>query len=130
MTQTEIDAFHAELTDGDRAIADLLRREIDAALGADSGRVWHGHPVWFLDDNPIVGYSRLKNAIRLHFWSGASFTSSGLTPFGKFKSAEARYQTAADVDVDALRAWLAEAPNVQWDYKNIYKRKGRLERLV
>ncbi len=29
----------------------------------------------------------------------------------------------------ALRRWLAKARDIQWDYKNIVRRKGRLERL-
>jgi hypothetical protein len=35
----------------------------------------------------------------------------------------------AQIDGTKLRAWLAESRRVQWDYKNIMKRKGRLERL-
>jgi hypothetical protein len=85
--------------------------------------------VWFLDGNPIVGYSRLKNCIRLLFWSGQSFKENGLEKEGSFKAAEARYTAADQVDAERLRRWLAEAREIQWDYKNIVRRKGRLERL-
>ena len=87
------------------------------------------HPVWFLDGNPVVGYSKLKGGVRLLFWSGQSFASPGLRPEGKFKAAEARFASADQIDVAALRGWLRECREIQWDYKNIVRRKGVLERL-
>jgi hypothetical protein len=113
----------------DRVICDLLAREIDRALPEAENKVWHRHPVWFLDGNPVAGYGKLKSCIRLLFWSGQSFDEPGLTNEGSFKAAEARYTGAAQVDVEALRRWLGKARDIQWDYKNIVKRKGRLERL-
>ncbi len=85
--------------------------------------------MWFLEGNPIVGYSKLKDCVRLLFWSGQSFEEDGLKKEGKFKAAEARYTTCDQVDTEKLRRWLAEAQDIQWDYKNIVRRKGRLERL-
>lgn len=113
----------------DQQICALLAQEIDNALPDAQNRVWHAHPVWFLDGNPIVGYSKLKGCIRLLFWSGQSFASPALKAEGKFKAAEARFVTVDQIDVVALRAWLAESRDIQWDYKNIVRRKGRLERL-
>lgn len=113
----------------DRAICDLLARQIDQALPEAENRIWHAHPVWFLDGNPVVGYSKLKDGVRLLFWSGQSFQSGGLKKEGTFKAAEARFTAAEQVDADLLGRWLAEAREVQWDYKNIVRRKGRLERL-
>lgn len=85
-------------------------------------------PVWFLDGNPIVGYHKLKDGIRLLFWSGQSFKVPGLVPEGSFKAAEARFIDAKDIKLAALRRWLAESKKIQWDYKNIVKRKGKLVR--
>lgn len=113
----------------DKTICDLLAREIDRALPEAENRIWHRHPVWFLDGNPVVGYSKLKTCIRLLFWSGQSFDEDGLQPEGSFKAAEARYTDAAQVDVKALQRWLGKARDIQWDYKNIVKRRGVLERL-
>ncbi|MEZ5439827.1 MAG: DUF1801 domain-containing protein [Lysobacteraceae bacterium] len=113
----------------DRAICEFLATEIDAALPEAENKVWHAHPVWFLDGNPIVGYSKLKGCVRLLFWSGQSFETEGLSKEGKFKAAEARYQSVEDIDTERLRAWLAESRNIQWDYKNLVRRKGLLERL-
>lgn len=124
-----IDAYDQRLSPPDQAIASRLRSEIVAALPDADGKVWHGHPVWFLDGNPVVGYSRLKDCIRLLFWSGQGFGEAALLPEGKFKAAEARLADVADIDPDDLRRWLGKARAVQWDYKNIVKRKGVLERL-
>lgn len=113
----------------DRAICDLLANEIDRALPEAGNKVWHAHPVWFLDGNPVAGYSKLKSCIRLLFWSGQSFDEPGLQPEGSFKAAEARYGSVAEVDIATLHRWPGKARDIQWDYKNIVKRKGRLERL-
>lgn len=130
MAHPTIEAYHDAQAGDDRDICSRLRLEIDAALPDAESRIWHAHPVWFLDGNPIVGYSKLKDGVRLLFWSGQSFASVGLAPSGTFKAAEARFTQADEIDREALRRRLAEARTVQWDYKNIVKRKGRLERLV
>lgn len=121
--------YNAALPPRDRAIAESLATAIDEALPDAENKVWHAHPVWFLDGNPIVGYHKLKDCVRLLFWSGESFTSPGLAKEGGFKTAGARYTDVAQIDDEALMLWLTESRDVQWDYKNIVKRKGRLERL-
>lgn len=126
---TTIAAYHRAQTKDDKAICDLFKKEIDAALPKAESKVWHGHPVWFLDGNPIVGYHKLKDCVRILFWSGQSFEEDGLAPEGSFKAAEARYTTPKDVKVGALRRWLAKSKKIQWDYKNIVKRRGVLERI-
>lgn len=130
MKPDSIEDYHAAQSGTDRVICDALREEIDRALPDAESKIWHAHPVWFLDGNPVTGYSRLKSGIRLLFWSGQSFATPGLAPEGKFKAAEKRLNSLADLDHGLLRQWLCEARNTQWDYKNIVKRKGRLERLV
>ena len=129
MAHGTIDDFHAAQDAETCRVCEVLREEIDRALPKAEAKVWHAHPVWFLDGNPIVGYSRLKDGVRLMFWSGQSFAAPGLAPTGSFEAAEARYAGVGDIDRGALRLWLAEAPTIQWDYKNIAKRKGVLERL-
>lgn len=113
----------------DREICNLLAREIDHNLPEAENKIWHAHPVWFLDGNPIVGYSKLKNCVRLLFWSGQSFEEEELKGEGSFKAAEARYTAVGQVNAQNLERWLAKARNIQWDYKNLIGRKGRLERL-
>lgn len=113
----------------DRRICELLAAEIDRALPEAENKVWHGHPVWFLDGNPVAGYSKLKGGVRLLFWSGQSFEEKELKPEGSFKAAEVRFTCADQVNRKNLARWLAKAREIQWDYKNIVRRKGRLARL-
>ena len=122
-------AYNDALTPADKAICDLLAAEIDRALADAENRIWHRNPVWFLDGNPVAGYDKLKHCVRLLFWSGQSFDEDGLKNEGSFKAAEARYIDVAQVDVEALQRWLGKARDIQWDYQNIVKRKGNLERL-
>lgn len=121
--------FNEAQAPNDRAICQLLAEQIDRNLPEAENKIWHAHPVWFLDGNPIVGYSKLKNCVRLLFWSGQSFEEEGLKKEGSFKAAEARYTAADQVDTERLGRWLAEARDIQWDYRNLTRRKGRLERL-
>lgn len=120
--------YNEALPPAERKVCALLAKEIERALPDAENKVWHAHPVWFLDGNPVVGYSRLKDGVRLLFWSGQSFAQKGLRKEGSFKAAETRYGSADEVDTERLRRWLAEARDVQWDYKNIVRRRGRLVR--
>jgi hypothetical protein len=110
-------------------ICEALAHEIDRALPDAENKLWHGHPVWFLDGNPVVGYSKAKVGVVLLFWSGQSFDEEGLKREGSFKAAEARYTSADQVDKRSLQRWLAKARDIQWDYKNIVRNKGQLARL-
>lgn len=114
---------------GEAEICQLLAIEIDKTLPEAESKIWHRHPVWFLDGNPVAGYSKLKAGIRLLFWSGQSFDEPGLTNEGSFKAAEMRYTSLQEINKKDLVRWLKKARAIQWDYKNIVKRKGKLERL-
>lgn len=125
-----IKAYNAAQNAGDKKICRLLAEELSAHLPDAENKVWHAHPVWFLDGNPIVGYSKLKDGIRLMFWSGASFDEDGLKPgTGKFKDASITYTSEEEINTKDLKRWLSKSKKIQWDYKNIVKRKGKLERL-
>lgn len=128
MNQDIID-FNNSKEAPDKTICDLLAEEINTALPEAESKIWHGSPVWFLEGNPVAGYDKLKSCVRLLFWSGQSFDEAGLNNEGSFKAAEARYTKAEDVNIEDLRRWLKKAEQIQWDYKNIVKRKGVLERL-
>ncbi|KPA99864.1 DUF1801 domain-containing protein [Ahrensia marina] len=122
--------YNRGLENGEQDICDLLAETIDRNLPEADAKVWHGHPVWFLDDNPTVGYSKQKRGIRLMFWSGASFDEPQLNVIGgKFKDASIFYCSADEVDVADLERWHGQCRNIAWDYKNIAKRKGVLEKL-
>lgn len=124
-----IQNYNDTQTEADKAICNKLFEAINRALPEAESKIWHAHPVWFLDGNPIAGYSKLKNCIRLLFWSGQSFEEPGLQNEGSFKAAEKRYTSTDEVNTANLERWLAKARNIQWDYKNLIKRKGVLERL-
>jgi len=124
----EIEKYNALQTEEDRNICIILMNEINQCLTNAECKIWHGNPVWFLEGNPIVGYSKLKSDVQLLFWSGASFEEN-LRNVGKHKAAEVRYTNVRQIDMDDLTRWLNKSKEIQWDYKNIVKRQGALERL-
>lgn len=125
----DILAYNSALGESEKEICQILSNKIQRNLPEAENKIWHGHPVWFLDGNPIVGYSKLKNCIRLLFWSGQSFEEKDLQKEGSFKAAEIRYTSVEQINTKNLKRWLKKAKEIQWDYKNIVKRKGKLLRL-
>lgn len=124
----EIQAYNNQQTISDKAICELLSKTIEGGLNEAESRIWHAHPVWFLDGNPIVGYSKQKAGWRLMFWSGADFEEEKLNVKGKkFKDASIFYTTVEDIDAKDIKRWLKKSRAIQWDYKNIVKRKGLLK---
>lgn len=114
----------------DAEICNLLSAGINLQLSETESKIWHAHPVWFIAGNPIVGYSKLKAGIRLMFWSGADFDEAELKPgTGKFKDASITYTEIEQVDLNDLAQWIEKSKVIQWDYKNVMKRKGVLVRL-
>lgn len=125
----DIRAYNASLEAVDKKICALLAKEIDAGLPDAESKIWHRTAVWFIEGNPVVGYSKRKTGVQLLFWSGQSFEEEGLKPEGNFKAAEARYENVNEINSKDLKRWLKKAKKIQWDYKNIVKRKGKLVRL-
>lgn len=127
---SDIISYNQTQSPQEAAICDLLTSIIDQELPEATGKLWHAHPVWFLDDNPTVGYSKQKGGIRLMFWSGADFEEDALNVLGgKFKDASIFYNDPKQVNVEDLKRWLDKSKRIQWDYKNLIKRKGKLEKL-
>lgn len=122
----DITAYNQALAGEDLKICELLAQEIDNGLPEAESKVWHAHPVWFLNGNPIVGYAKRKANIQLLFWSGQSFDEPALEVEGTFKAAQKRYTSVDEIDTVALQRWLMKARKIQWDYKNIVKNKGIL----
>ena len=126
----EIKAYNNKQTPKEKRICNTLAEEIDSNLKDAESKIWHSHPVWFLDGNPVVGYSKQKDGIRLMFWSGESFEEENLKPgTGKFKDASIFYTSVEQIKVKDIKRWLKKSKDIQWEYKNIVKRKGKLERL-
>ncbi len=127
--QEEIKLYNTALPTTDKEICDALYEVISKALPKAENKIWHRHPVWFIDGNPVVGYSKLKNYVCLLFWSGQSFDEPTLKVEGSFKAAQMHYTSAEQINIKDLKRWLVKCQKIQWDYKNIVKRKGVLERL-
>lgn len=130
--QKDIQQYHDKLAPEDKEICEHLYTIITEIYKSNSeieAKVWHAHPVWFFKGNPIVGYSKLKDSVRLLFWSGQSFDEPNLQKEGSFKAAEARYTDVSEVNIVDLKRWLKKAIEMQWDYKNIVKRRGVLVKL-
>jgi hypothetical protein len=125
-----IQAYNQGHQSRDQQICDLLATLISEALPEAENKIWHAHPVWFIDENPIVGYSKQQKGIRLMFWSGADFEEPALNvKGGKFRDVSIFYTAIEEIEVASLLRWLKKSREIQWDYKNLVKRKGRLERL-
>lgn len=124
----DVAAYDASLSVDDRALCEALAAMIVDALPESESKVWHRHPVWFLDGNPIVGYHRLASGVRVLFWSGQSFPTPGLAKSGSFKAAEFFPGSIEALAEAPFTAWLRESRDVQWDYKNIMKNK-KLEKI-
>ena len=125
---SEIEKYNALQTESDQMICNRLMDVINSNLTLAESKIWHGSPVWFIDGNPIVGYSKLKSSIQLLFWSGTSFEDN-LRPIGKFMAADIRYNDAAEINIEDLTRWLQKSKVIQWDYKNIVQHQGVLGRL-
>ncbi len=124
---TTVSEYNELQTENIRDICDFLKLNIDKHLNKSESKIWHGSPVWFIDENPIVSYSvRKSGKVSLMFFSGQSFEEIDLKPEGKFKAAEILYTDINEVNETHLERWLKKSTEIQWDYKNIVKNKGKL----
>ena len=127
---TEIQNYNQQFSSDDREIVEKLVKIINENLPEAENKIWHSHPVWFLKGNPIVGYSKQKAGMRLMFWSGKSFEDEKLNILGgKFQDASIFFNSVEEINENDLKKWLQKSREIQWDYKNIVKRKGQLLRL-
>ena len=125
-----IQNYNQQFSSDDREIVEKLVKIINENLPEAENKIWHSHPVWFLEGNPIVGYSKQKAGMRLMFWSGKSFEEEKLNILGgKFQDASVFFNSVEEINENDLKNWLQKSREIQWDYKNIVKRKGELLRL-
>lgn len=126
----EIQKYNGSQTESDQEICSKLSELITDYLSFTEAKIWHAHPVWFIDGNPIVGYSKQKKGIRLMFWSGKSFQEDKLNVEGvKFQDSSIFYNDVAEIIDEDLLRWLKKSENIQWDYQNLIKRKGELIKI-
>lgn len=105
----DIESYHRNLPADDKKLCKTLFNLIGTGLPESEPKVWHGHPVWFLAGNPVVGYSLKKSGIEILFWSGQSFKTTGLRPIGKFKAAAYGLSSEVEIETNKLLAWLNES---------------------
>lgn len=128
---TSIQKYNESQEPNEKAICEFLMHQLQIGLPDAESKIWHAHPVWFLDGNPIVGYSKQKAGVRLMFWSGADFDEDELIRgTGKFKDASITYTDCSQINVNSLQRWISKSREIQWDYKHIVKRKGKLLRIA
>jgi hypothetical protein len=108
-THESIGVYESKLLPELAQVARALRAEIERALPAASSKVWHGHPVWFDGDNPVVGYDARKSAVALLFWNGQELGEPALVPVGKHRAAVIEYVTVEDIDHTVLQRCLDKA---------------------
>ena len=106
-----------------RSICDVLQELIESVLPKASPKVWHGGPVWFIDDNPVVGYKASKHAVTLLFWNGQAFDDPGLKTVGKHRAAQTVFKDVAEIDSKLIRRWLKKSKS------NVLDSKALMERL-
>jgi len=126
MATTPIAEYNAHQSESSKAICELLAAEIDATLIDASSKLFHANPVWFLNDNPIVGYDVADDHVNVLFWSGQDFTTPGLSAAGKFKAAGIKYASINDIQIETLRSWLKESIETQWNYRDLRQNNGEL----
>jgi len=110
-----------------RTICDRLRELIDSALPRATSKIWHGGPVWFIGENPVVGYDAKAKGVSLLFWNGQAFDEADLKPVGKYRAAQALVTDAADIEPRTIRRWLQKARTDVFDsvgfFKNLREKK-------
>jgi hypothetical protein len=106
-----------------------LRAEIERALPEATSKVWHGAPVWFVGDTPVVGYTvPAKGGVALLFWNGQAFGDPELKPMGKFTAAQILFENVTEIKLTPLRRWLKKAGTELWDVTSIRSRRAGVKK--
>jgi hypothetical protein len=122
MSKDPISAYDKAQTSAQATICASLRKTFDAALPKSTSKVWHGSPVWFIGENPVVGYTARPAGVAVLFWNGQEFDEPLLEAVGKFHAAQVKYAQMADIDAKLLARWLRKAKTDIWDAAGWRKR--------
>jgi hypothetical protein len=117
----DIAAYNKALDKTSREICNSLLGIIVTTLTKAEGKVWHGAPVWFINGNPVAGYSKKKAGVELLFWSGQDFDEEHLVATGKYKAAGAIFESPGEIRKTVIKRWLTKSKKIQWDYANLPK---------
>jgi len=110
-----IAGYAKDLNPKQAGVCAALAKAIDGAMPNATSKIWHAIPVWFIGENPVVGYSAKPAGVTLLFWNGQQFDESALEPVGKFRAAQVRYQDVSQIDAKLLARWLRKAATNVWD---------------
>src|SRR5262245_48655617 len=123
----QIAAYSREKPPAFRAMCNFLRELIDSALPKATSKIWHGSPVWFIDENPVVGYNATAKSVNLLFWNGQAFDEPALRPVGKYGAAQAVFNGAAEIESKVIHRWLKKGKANVFDSKAFFQklRRGR-----
>jgi hypothetical protein len=125
-TTVSIPAYDAAQPAAEAPVCRRLRAEIERALPGAASRVWHGAPVWFVGETPVVGYNvPARGGVVLLFWNGQAFGDPALEPMGKFKAAQTWYGAVSEIKAAPLRRWLKKAGTEIWDVSSLRRPKAR-----
>jgi hypothetical protein len=123
---TSVSAYDAAQAKPAGAVCKKLRAEIDRALPDASSKIWHGSPVWFVGETPVVGYCVPKaGGVVLLFWNGQAFDEPALAPMGQFEAAQIKYGNVSQIRPAPLRRWLKKAGSQLWDLSTIRRARAR-----
>ena len=124
MAADPICAYAESLTPRQSAICAVLRKSLDAGLPQATAKVWHAIPVWFIGENPVVGYTKKANGVALMFWNGQSFDEPTLEKVGSFKAAHVIYTDASQISPKDKHRWMKKASTDIWDLPALRKKSS------
>lgn len=111
-TTASIAAYDAAQSAAEASICKRLRTEIERALRDAASKIWHGAPVWFVGETPVVGYSvPARGGVVLLFWNGQAFGDPALKAMGKVQGGAGRVQSRFRDQSDAAAALAQESRN-------------------
>jgi len=116
---TSVAEYNASASEVNSACITAVFREFTRALPTATFKVWHGHPVWFLNEIPVAGYQDHQSGVKVLFWSGKDFNEPALTGIGKHRAAGITYPDISSINTDDLRRWLKLSTEIIWDYRSL-----------
>jgi hypothetical protein len=130
-TTVSIAEYDSAQSPAEASVCRKLRAEIERALPEATSKVWHGSPVWFVGDTPVVGYNvPARGGVVLLFWNGQAFGDQALRPIGKGKAAQIQFGAVSEIKVTPLRRWLKKAGTEIWDFSEIRRQRARARRRL
>ncbi|UVJ38681.1 DUF1801 domain-containing protein [Arthrobacter sp. CJ23] len=105
-----IEDYNAQLAEPLAAVAGKLEPLLRTALAGAEGKMWHGHPVWLQDNEPVAGYKAYPKYVTLLFWKGQEFGGdTGELQPGTRSMASVKFADPEEVDESVVAEWAVQA---------------------